>query len=145
MEWLSRDAQERLADACRALLQKRLKPAIERDVELLSDSGRDRMFNSASSVFLRLPKILAARLEDSEQLAFRMVRSVADSRHPAGSMRDACLHVAQQHMSRICSLRLIASQPECHLWLIDKIRQYLDLTAEGNPILCCLGTMTRAL
>lgn len=76
MDWLSREAQERLADACQALLQRRLAPAIEKDVELLSDSGRDRMFNSASSIFLRLPKIIAARLEGDEQLAFRTVRYI---------------------------------------------------------------------
>lgn len=93
MEWLSKEAQVRLADACQALLQKRLAPAIEKDVELLSDSGRDRMFNSASSIFLRLPKIIAARLEAGEQLAFRKVCFTATSWHPGSAARDnlACL------------------------------------------------------
>lgn len=75
LEWLSEEAQDRLAVGCMALLEKRLKPAIAEDVEILSDSGRDRMFNSASSIFYRLPKIIAARLEDGEQPSFMAVRS----------------------------------------------------------------------
>lgn len=97
MDWLSREAQERLADACQALLQRRLAPAIEKDVELLSDSGRDRMFNSASSIFLRLPKIIAARLEGDEQLAFRTVRPAAVFLHCSGKQNVLVVRVAQQY------------------------------------------------
>ena len=107
MEWLSKEAQVRLANACQALLQKRLAPAIEKDVELLSDSGRDRMFNSASSIFLRLPKIIAAHLEDGEQLAFRMVCSAAGPR--CGTSRQCS---ARQSCSPLTTLSSIqAAQP----------------------------------
>lgn len=64
-----------VAVSCLALLLQRLKPAIEQDVELLSDAGRDRMFNAASSIFYRLPKMIASQQEDGEPQAFRLVRS----------------------------------------------------------------------
>ena len=72
-EHLTDETQDTLAAACLTLLQERLKPAIEKDVELLSDSGRDRMFNAASSIFCRLPKMIAAHNEEGLQAAFRQV------------------------------------------------------------------------
>lgn len=82
MEYLAEDAQEALGEACIALLQQRLQPAIAQDVELLSDGGRDRAFNAASSIFLRLPRMAAPALEGDEQQAFRQVHHLAaDSLH----------------------------------------------------------------
>ena len=77
MEYLAEDAQEALGEACIALLQQRLQPAIAQDVELLSDGGRDRAFNAASSIFLRLPCMAAPALEGDEQQAFRQVHHLA--------------------------------------------------------------------
>ena len=74
-ECLTDDAQDMIAAACTTLLQERLKPAIEKDVELLSDSGRDRFFNSSSSIFYRLPKMIASHNEEDLQAAFRQVGS----------------------------------------------------------------------
>ncbi len=77
MDYLADDAQEALGEACLALLQQRLQPAIVQDVELLSDGGRDRGFNAASSIFLRLPRMTAPAVEGNKQQAFRQVHLVA--------------------------------------------------------------------
>jgi hypothetical protein len=99
MEYLAEDAQEALGEACMALLRQRLQPAIAQDVELLSDGERDRAFNAASSIFLRLPRMAAPALEGDEQQAFQQVRFLA-AREPHELLHSSpqqLQHSAQHH------------------------------------------------
>ncbi len=65
LPFLTREAKQRLTVPCRVLLQKHILGALRENVELLSDSGRDRMFNGVSALFTKIYVVLGADAEEA--------------------------------------------------------------------------------
>jgi hypothetical protein len=63
LPFLTHQAKQQLMEPCRTLLQKHIQGALEENVELLSDSGRDRMFNGVSALFSKIYTVLASEAE----------------------------------------------------------------------------------
>lgn len=52
-------------EPCRTLLQKHILGLLQENLELLSDSGRDRMFNGVSGIFCKIYVVLASEPEQA--------------------------------------------------------------------------------
>lgn len=51
-------AKAELAEPCTMLLEQHMAGMLQRDVESLSDAGRDRMFNGVSALFAKVFTVL---------------------------------------------------------------------------------------
>jgi hypothetical protein len=79
IKFLTLPAKQELANPCGILLHAHILSAVQQSVELLSDEGRDRMFNGVSALFAKIYTVLREVMDPAQ--ADKTVRALRCAEH----------------------------------------------------------------